>query len=111
MLLLILTIGSAGAFLFYGYETLFGVRPRREYERYRMSQFRVFVGSTQVLGALGALVGLVFTPIGAVATGGLTLMMLLALLVRYRIQDAPRLMVPAATLAAVNGTLLFLHLF
>ena len=110
MLLLVLTLGSAGAFLFYGYETLFGVPPRGEYERYGMSQLRVFVGSMQLLGALGALIGLVSTPIGAAATGGLTLMMLLGLLVRYRIHDAPRLMVPAASLAVVNGALLFLHL-
>ena len=110
MVLLILTLGSAGAFLFYGYETLFGVLPRGEFERYGMPHLRVFVGSMQVLGALGALVGLMFAPIGAVATGGLTLLMLIGLLVRYRIHDAPRLMVPAATLAAVNGTLLSLHL-
>lgn len=110
MVLLILTLGSAAAFLFYGFETLLGDLPRTEYERYGMSQLRVFVGAVEVLGALGALVGLAYGPIGAVATGGLTLMMLLGLLVRYRIHDAPRLMVPAATLAAVNGILLALHL-
>ncbi len=110
MVLLILTLGSAGAFLFFGYETLFGDRPRVEFERYGISRLRVFVGSMQVLGALGALVGLAYGPIGAVATGGLTLMMLIALLVRYRIHDAPQLMVPAASLAAVNGALLYLHL-
>ena len=108
--LLILTLGSATAFLFYGYETLFEDGPRSAYERYGMPQVRVFVGALQVLGALGALVGLAYGPIGAVATGGLTLMMLLGLLVRYRIHDPPRLMVPAAALAGANGTLLALHL-
>ncbi len=110
MVLLILTLGSAGAFLFYGYETLFGVPPRGEYERYGMSRLRVFIGCMQVLGALGALIGLVSAPIGAVATGGLTIMMVAALVVRERIHDTPRLMVPAASLAAINGALLYLHL-
>ena len=109
--LLILSLGSATAFLFYGYETLFGDGPRSEYERYGTPQLRVFVGAMQVFGALGVLVGLAYGPIGAYATGGLTLMMLLGLLLRYRIHDAPRLMLPAAVLAAVNGTLLALHLF
>jgi hypothetical protein len=36
--------------------------------------------------------------------------MLLGLIVRYRIHDEPRLMVPAASLAALNGALLYLHL-
>ncbi len=110
MVLLLLTLVSAGAFLFYGFEALFRDRPRGEYERYGMSRLRVFVGSVQMLGALGALIGLASAPIGAVATGGLTLMMLLALLVRYRIHDAPRLVVPAASLAVLNGALLYLHL-
>jgi len=60
---------------------------------------------------LGALVGLLCGPIGAVAAGGLTLRMLLGMLVRHRIHDPPRLMLPAAALAVVNGTLLALHLY
>ena len=110
MLLLILTLVSAGAFLFSGYETLFEDPPRGEYERYGMPGLRVFVGAMQLLGAMGVLVGLAFAPIGALAAGGLSLMMLLGLLVRFRIHDAPRLMVPAASLAAVNGLLLALYL-
>ncbi|MDG2027669.1 MAG: DoxX family protein [Acidimicrobiales bacterium] len=111
MVLLILTLGSAGAFLFYAYETLCKAAPRREYERLGMGGFREFVGALQVLGAVGALVGLVFAPVGAVATAGLTLLMLLGLRVRYRLRDTPRLMMPAAMLAAINGILLSLHVF
>lgn len=111
MLLLILSLASAGLFLYYGYETLFGVPPREEYERYGLPRLRVFVGSMQLLGALGLLLGLVAAPVGILAAGGLTLMMLMGLLVRYRIHDAPQLMVPAASLAAANGLLMALHVF
>ena len=110
MLLLVLTLCSAVAFLFYGYEALVADRVRREFERYGMPQFRVVIGSLQILGALGALAGLVNDMIGALATGGLMLMMLLGVVVRIRIHDAPRQMVQAASLAVLNGVLLYLHL-
>lgn len=88
MLLLILTLCSAGAFFYYGYEALVADRVRQEFERYGVPQYRVLVGSLQVMGALGALVGLVNDTIGALATGGLMLMMLIGVAVRLRIHGA-----------------------
>ena len=41
MLLLILTLVSAGAFLYFGFEALFADRVRQEFERYGVPQFRV----------------------------------------------------------------------
>ena len=84
MLLLVLTLCSAVAFLFFGYQALVADRVRREFERYGMPQFRVVIGSLQILGALGALAGLVNDMIGALATGGLMLMMLIGVVVRFR---------------------------
>lgn len=110
MLLLILTLCSAGAFFYYGYEALVADRVRQEFERYGVPQYRVLVGSLQVMGALGALVGLVNDTIGALATGGLMLMMLIGVAVRLRIHGAPREMAQAAFFAALNGVLLYLHL-
>ena len=110
MLLVTLVLISALAFFYYGGETLFGVRPRGEYERYGMPTVRVLAGSMQLLGAVGLLVGLRVTPIGVAAAAGLTLMMVLGLIVRYRVHDAPQLMVPAGTLAAINGALVVLFL-
>lgn len=108
MLLVTLVLISALAFTYYGGETLFADPPRGEYERYGMANTRVFAGSAQLIGAAGLIVGLHFTPIGIAAAVGLTLMMLLGLIVRQRIHDAPRLMVPAGTLAAINGSLIVL---
>jgi len=110
MLAVALSLASAAAFLYYGGETLFGAPPRGEYERYGMPRLRVLAGSLQLLGAAGVLIGLAFTPIGVAAAVGLTLMMLLGLLVRYRLHDAPRLMVPAGTLALLNATLVIAFL-
>ncbi len=107
--LVILSVISAAAFAFYGYETVFTFPPRGEYERYGMSGVRVFVGAAQMFGAAGVLLGLVVRPVGIVAAMGLFIMMTLGLFVRYRIRDAPRLMVPAASLACVNGAIVMLH--
>ncbi len=103
-----LALVSGSSFLFYGYETLFKQPPRGEFERYGMPRVRRFVGATQLLGGVGVLIGLLIAPLGAAAALGLALMMALGLVVRYRIHDAPRLMVPAATLGLINAVLVVL---
>ena len=110
-LLVTLTLISGASFAAYGYQTLFGVVPRREFERYGMPKARKFVGSAQLLGATGVLLGFGYPPLGALAAAGLALMMALGLVVRFRIHDAPRLMVPAASLGIVNAALVVLFLF
>lgn len=106
--MVVLALVSGASFLFYGYETLFAHPPRGEFERYGMPGVRRFVGCTQLLGGAGVLVGIRFAPLGVVAAAGLTVMMCLGLLVRCRIHDAPRLMMPAASLGVVNAVLVVL---
>ncbi len=108
MLLVILVAMSAVAFLFYGVETLFAGRPRLEFERYGMPNLRVFVGSMQLLGATGVVIGIIHPSLGAVAAAGLTIMMLLGLAARYRIHDSPMQMIPATAFALLNASLVFL---
>ncbi len=110
MLLVLIAASSAMVFTYFGSVILFGRPPRGDFERYGMARFRVLVGSMQILGAVGVVVGLVVAPVGAAAAAGLTLMMLLGLATRWRLHDAPRLMVPAGTLAVLNATLVYLFL-
>jgi hypothetical protein len=110
MLAVVLALASAASFFYYGGETLFANPPRGEYERYGMPNLRVVAGSLQIVGGTGVLVGLWWSPVGAAAAGGLLTMMLLGLLVRYRLHDKPRLMVPAGTLAVLNAALLVLFI-
>ncbi len=109
-LLVVFALVSSGSFLFYGYQTLLWDAPRVEFERYDMPKARRVVGTMQLLGSAGVLIGLGFTPLGVVAATGLTLMMFLGLIVRLRIHDAPRLMIPAAVLGLVNAALIGLFL-
>lgn len=108
MLVVLCALASAAAFVHYGRETLFGRPPRGDFERYGMPRVRVLVGSMELLGAAGVVVGLGVAPVGAVAAAGLTLMMLFGLAARWRLRDAPLLMVPAGSLAALNALLLYL---
>lgn len=108
MILVLLAVISALSFLYYGAETLFADRPQAEFERYGLPRARVFVGSMQVLGAVGVLIGLLVAPLGAAAAAGLTLMMLLGLVARWRVHDPVRLMVPAGSLALLNSALVVL---
>ena len=108
--LVVLALISGSAFAVYGYQTLLGLPPRGEFERYGMPRVRKFVGSAQLLGAAGVLLGIRYPLLGAAAASGLTSMMLLGLAVRLKIHDAPRLMVPAASFALVNGVLVVLFL-
>ena len=94
LVLVVFALISGASFLFYGYETLFKEPPRGEFERYGMPGIRRFVGTTQLLGGAGVLIGLGYSPLGAAAAAGLTVMMLLGLATRLKIHDAPRLMIP-----------------
>lgn len=110
MVLISLALISGLSFTLYGIQTIFGHRPRAEFERYGIPGLRSFVGSMQLLGAGGVLLGMAYSPLGALAAAGLTTMMVLGLAVRVKIRDSPRAMVPATSLALVNAVLVALFL-
>ncbi len=110
VVLVLLALVSGLAFLYYGFRVLFRTELRGEFERYGMPAVRQLVGVLEVLGATAVILGLAVAPLGALAAAGLTTLMILGLIVRYRIHDAPRLMVPAALLAALNAVLVVLFL-
>ena len=110
MVLVVFALVSGVSFFYYGYKVLFRTASRGEFERYGLPAARQFVGLMEILGATAVILGLVIAPLGALAAGGLTALMVLGLIVRLRIHDAPRLMVPAASLAVLNAVLVVLFL-
>ena len=110
MVLAVLALISGLSFLHYGFDILFRTRLREEFVRYGMPRIRSFVGVMEVLGGAAVLLGLVFAPLGAFAAAGLTVLMILGLIVRLRMHDPTRLMLPAASLGAVNAVLVVLFL-
>lgn len=103
--LVVLVLISGLSFLFYGFKVLFQTASKEEFERFGVPAMRRFVGLMEVLGAVGVMLGLAFAPLGALAAGGLALLMVLGLIVRVRVHDALLLMVPAAALGALNAVL------
>lgn len=69
-----------------------------------------FVSLLEILGGAAVLLRLAVAPLGAFGAAGLALLMFLGLIVRIRIHDAPRLMVPAALLGGLNAVLVVLFL-
>ncbi|MEC8253051.1 MAG: DoxX family protein [Planctomycetota bacterium] len=91
------------AFLFYGGACVFTGSMEAEFERYGMPHMRVLVGSLELLGALGLLAGYFYAPLVAVASGGLCLLMVLAVATRVRIGDSFVEALPALTLCLCNA--------
>lgn len=110
VVLVVCALVSGLSFLYYGFKVLSRSASRTEFERYGVPGVRHLVGILEVLGGSGVILGLAFAPVGALAAAGLTALMVLGLIVRLRIHDAPGLMVPAAALGALNAVLVALFL-
>ncbi len=96
---------SAISFILFGCGCFVSQSMRREYERYGLSGFRTLVGTSQLLGALGLLVGFHTPWVGQLAAGGLALLMLLGVAVRIRIKDTALQTLPAFAYMVLNAYL------
>lgn len=101
-----LALLSALPFLYYGVGCIVRPHIRAEYLRYGIPHLAAVSGALQLLGAGGVLLGLRLPALGAAAAAGLCVMMILGVAVRVRLRDPIRLMLPAASLALINGALL-----
>jgi len=108
MLVVPFALLSACMFTYYGLRCIRSLESRQEYRRYGIPHLRVLNGTLQLLGAGGVMIGLLVPLIGMIAAGGLCAMMLLGLATRVRLRDAKRLMLPAASLAALNALLVLM---
>jgi hypothetical protein len=100
-----LVLFSAASFLGYGSACFFSRRMEREFLRYRMGPQRLLVGFLQVCAGLGLLAGLQQPWMGQAASGGLSLMMLVAVWVRVQIHDSLLQTLPALFYLALNAYL------
>ncbi|MGZ3873966.1 MAG: DoxX family protein [Mucilaginibacter sp.] len=87
MLLNALIVISAGAFLFYGCSFFLNSGMKEEFDRFGLGQFRKLIGFLQLLGGLGLLAGFLWQPILVIASGGLSLLMLIGFGVRLKMKD------------------------
>ncbi len=102
---LALILFSALSFLGYGSACFFLTGFKGEFDRYGLGPQRTLVGALQLGAAFGLLAGMDLPWIGRVASGGLALMMVVAVGVRVRIEDTLPRTLPALFYLALNAYL------
>ncbi|MFN1834527.1 DoxX family protein [Balneola sp. MJW-20] len=101
---------TAFFFIFYGIQSLRSDIMIQEFKRFGLTDSqRKITGILQVAGAVGLLSGLYFPFFGAAASIGLTIMMLVAFIVRIKIKDSLMETIPSFFFMLINAyiTLLF----
>lgn len=101
----VLAIFSGLAFIAYGLSLFFSNKMKSEFERFQLQKFMYLVGSLEILGGLGQLIGLFFTPLLLFSSMGLSILMLLGVLTRIRLKDNFILIIPAFFFLILNGYL------
>ncbi|MGB5436881.1 MAG: DoxX family protein [Maribacter sp.] len=106
-----LTFFSGFSFLFFGAASLFTSQMKSEFKRYGLESSRTLVGGIQLLGALGLLLGYLYSPLlQIVAASGLSILMVLGFLVRLRIRDSFIQSAPSLIYAVLNAILFIMLL-
>ena len=102
-LLTVLTWFTSLAFIYFGISCFYSKFIISEFKRYGIPTFRKLTGFLQLLGAIGLLVGLYFTPIlQLLASTGLCLLMLSGFIVRIKIKDNFIQFAPAFIFSVLN---------
>ena len=73
-----------------------------EFEHYRLAELRTLTGGLQVAASIGIVAGHFYRPLLLLSAGGLAVMMLLAVVTRYKIRDPFYLAIPATSLFLLN---------
>lgn len=76
---------------------------KREFKRFNLEKVGLLTIILQLLGAAGLLVGLLYSPILIVSSGGLATLMLLGVLVRIKSKDSILVSVPALFYCVLNS--------
>lgn len=97
---------SSISFFAYGFAYFVSQRLKDEFTRFGLSHLGMITAIFQILGAIGLLVGLMFNAILLLASGGLTLMMVLAIAVRIKVKDTLWEMLPATCYLFLNAYIL-----
>lgn len=93
---------SGISFLIFGFSCLFSDFMRFEFKRYRLQNFRIFVGILQLLGAFGLFYGFFSKNWAVLASLGLALLMTFGFMVRLKIKDSFILAFPSLFYAVLN---------
>jgi hypothetical protein len=91
------------SFFFYGTSCLTSKRMVSEFERYKLSAFRVPIGVLQILASFGLTAGFFFPWIAVLSSLGLAIQMFFGVVVRVRIRDSFVQALPAMIFCILNS--------
>jgi len=101
---------SSLSFLAYGIAYFWSPKLQSEFVRFGLSKFGALTAVLEILGGFGLLVGLFFSSILLLSSGGLALLMFLGVITRIRVRDSIIAMAPALFFMGLN-TYIFLAVF
>lgn len=103
-----LTFFLAFSYLFFGWACFATSQMRSEFKRYGLSAYRKVLGTLQLLGSSGLILGFFYWPLlQTVAAAGLTLLMILGFIVRLKIRDTFVQSAPSLLYALLNAYLCY----
>jgi hypothetical protein len=101
----ILSILSGASFIFFGLACFYSDAFINEFSRYGLADYRKMVGCFELLGGLGCIIGIFHKRILIVSSLGLSLMMLMGVAVRIKINDTLIQTLPAILYFLINMVL------
>ncbi|MEX0598891.1 MAG: hypothetical protein WD512_20575 [Candidatus Paceibacterota bacterium] len=99
---LLLILFSSLSFITYGGLLLVSAKMQNEFKRFKLEKFTILTGVLELLGGIGLLVGLKYSFILLISSGGLALLTLLGLGVRIKVKDSFWLSFPAFFFMVLN---------
>ncbi len=103
----VLVLISSFSFFSYGVAFFTSSKMKEEFIRFGLAKFGTLTAVLEILGALGLLLGLFYTPLLVFSSGGLSLLMLLGVGVRVGIKDSWLVIVPAFSFFVLNAYLFY----
>ena len=100
-----LSIASGVSFIFFGLACFFSDVFMNEFDRYGLSKFLNIVGFFQLLGGIGCIIGIFYRKLLIISSLGLSVMMLLGVGVRVKINDTLIQPFPALIYLIINATI------
>jgi len=79
-----------------------------EFKRFKLEKLGFLTIILEILGAWGLLIGLLFKPILLISSGGLSILMLLALMTRIKSKDSLLISLPAIFYMCLNAYIFYL---
>lgn len=104
IIMLYLVIINSLAFIVYGVLCIITNHMVDEFTRYGLLKYRLLTGYLEVLGGLGCLIGYFTHPyLFLFSTTGLTVLMTLGVITRFRVSDPIYQIIPAFLLMCLNA--------